>query len=140
VPLRVTGRDPSSLLATPPIGLARIEGRKYEDEEQIPHPFELPGWLRHEHAMTCPVVARGPAADLATTVPRPVQRSLVQHGGKPIKWLGDGVMFYFRDPGPGVRAALEMVDGLAAAGLPRRTLACTRGPSSSRRAIPSARP
>ena len=36
----------------------------------------------------------------------------------PIKWLGDGVMFYFRDPGPGVRAALEMVDGLAAAGLP----------------------
>ena len=58
------------------------------------------------------------AADLATTVARLVQRSCVQHGGKPIKWLGDGVMFYFVDPGPGVRAALEMVDGLAAAGLP----------------------
>ena len=41
------------------------------------------------------------AADLATTVARLVQRSSVQHGGKPIKWLGDGVMFYFRDPGPG---------------------------------------
>jgi adenylate cyclase len=58
------------------------------------------------------------AADLAATVHRLVQRSSVQHGGKPIKWLGDGVMFYFGDPGPGVRAALEMVDGLAAAGLP----------------------
>jgi adenylate cyclase len=58
------------------------------------------------------------AADLATTVARLVQRSSVQHGGKPIKWLGDGVMFYFRDPGLGVRAALEMVGGLAAAGLP----------------------
>jgi hypothetical protein len=31
------------------------------------------------------------AADLATTVARLVQRSSVQHGGKPIKWLGDGV-------------------------------------------------
>jgi class 3 adenylate cyclase len=27
-------------------------------------------------------------------------------------------MFYFSDAGPGVRAAIEMVDGLAAAGLP----------------------
>src|SRR5207248_2702507 len=49
------------------------------------------------------------AADLAATVARLVQRSSVQHGGKPIKWLGDGVMFYFGDPGPGVRAALQMV-------------------------------
>jgi len=56
------------------------------------------------------------AAELSTTVARLVQRSSVQHGGKPIKWLGDGVMFYFSDPGPGVRAALEMVDGLAGAG------------------------
>ena len=78
--------------------------------------------------MTCPVVARGPAADLATTVARPVQRSSVQHGGKPIKWLGDGVMFYFRDPGPGVRAALEMVDGLAAAGLPPAHVGLHAGP------------
>ena len=58
------------------------------------------------------------AADLAGTLARLVERSSVRHGGKPIKWLGDGVMFYFHDPGPGVLAALEMVDGLAAAGLP----------------------
>jgi adenylate cyclase len=68
------------------------------------------------------------AAELSTTVARLVQRSSVQHGGKPIKWLGDGVMFHFRDPGPGVRAALEMVDGLAAAGLPPAHVGLHTGP------------
>jgi adenylate cyclase len=68
------------------------------------------------------------AADLAATVARLVQRSSVQHGGKPIKWLGDGVMLYFGDPGPGVRAALEMVDGLAAAGLPPAHVGLHAGP------------
>jgi adenylate cyclase len=68
------------------------------------------------------------AAALATTVARLVQRSSVQHGGKPIKWLGDGVMFYFGDPGPGVRAALEMVNGLASAGLPPAHVGLHAGP------------
>jgi adenylate cyclase len=68
------------------------------------------------------------AADLASTVARLVRRSSVQHGGKPIKWLGDGVMFYFDEPGPGVRAALEMVDGLAAAGLPPAHVGLNAGP------------
>jgi adenylate cyclase len=68
------------------------------------------------------------AADLAAALARLVQRSSVQHGGKPIKWLGDGVMFHFRDPGPGVRAALEMVDGLAAAGLPPAHVGVHAGP------------
>jgi adenylate cyclase len=68
------------------------------------------------------------AADLSTMVARLVQRSSVQHGGKPIKWLGDGVMFYFGDPGPGVRAALEMVDGLAGAGLPPAHVGLHAGP------------
>jgi adenylate cyclase len=68
------------------------------------------------------------AADLAATVARSVQRSSVRHGGKPIKWLGDGVMFFFADPGPGVRAALEMVDGLAAAGLPPAHVGLHAGP------------
>jgi adenylate cyclase len=68
------------------------------------------------------------AAELATTVARLVQRSSVQHGGKPIKWLGDGVMFYFGDPGAGVRSALEMVDGLADAGLPPAHVGLHAGP------------
>jgi len=68
------------------------------------------------------------AADLAGTVGRLVERSSVAHGGKPIKWLGDGVMFHFRDPGPAVRAALEMVEGLAAAGLPPAHVGLDAGP------------
>jgi len=68
------------------------------------------------------------AADLSATLARLVQRTSVQHGGKPIKWLGDGVMFHFRDPGPGVRAALEMLDGLAAAGLPPAHVGLHAGP------------
>jgi adenylate cyclase len=68
------------------------------------------------------------AADLASTLARLVQRSSVQHGGRPIKWLGDGVMFYFADPGRGVRAALEMVDGLVAAGLPPAHVGPDAGP------------
>ena len=68
------------------------------------------------------------AAELAGTVSRLVRRSSVQHRGKPIKWLGDGVMFYFPEPGPGVIAALEMVDGLAAAGLPPAHVGLHAGP------------
>jgi adenylate cyclase len=68
------------------------------------------------------------AAELSATLARLVQRSSVQHGGRPIKWLGDGVMLYFGDPGPGVRAALEMVDGLAAAGLPPAHVGLDAGP------------
>ena len=58
------------------------------------------------------------AAELAGTLSRIVQRTSTSYGGKPIKWLGDGVMFYFPEPGPGVIAALEMVEGIANAGLP----------------------
>jgi class 3 adenylate cyclase/DNA-binding transcriptional MerR regulator len=68
------------------------------------------------------------AADLAATVARLVQRSSVQHGGKAIKWLGDGVMFYFGVPGPGVLAALEMADALPAAGLPPVHVGLHAGP------------
>jgi adenylate cyclase len=68
------------------------------------------------------------AADLAVTVHRLVQRGSAQHGGRPVKWLGDGVMIYFGDPGPGVRAALEMVDKVAGAGLPPAHVGLHAGP------------
>jgi adenylate cyclase len=58
------------------------------------------------------------AADLAGRLARLVQRTSLKHGGKPVKWLGDGVMFWFREPGPAVLAALEMVEGAATAELP----------------------
>jgi adenylate cyclase len=68
------------------------------------------------------------AAALATQLARLVQRTSVQHGGRPIKWLGDGVMFFFKDPGPGVVAALEMVDGVVEAGLPPAHVGLHAGP------------
>jgi adenylate cyclase len=68
------------------------------------------------------------AAEMVEMLARIVRRSSVQHGGKPIKWLGDGVMFYFAEPGRGARAALEMVDGLAAGGLPPAHVGLHTGP------------
>ncbi len=68
------------------------------------------------------------AADLATNLARLVERTSVKHGGRPVKWLGDGVMFFFKDPGPGVVAALEMVAGVAEAGLPPAHVGLHAGP------------
>ena len=68
------------------------------------------------------------AADLAGRLSRLVQRTSGQHGGKAVKWLGDGVMFFFRDPGPGVLAALEMVAGAKEAGLPPAHVGLHAGP------------
>ncbi len=42
------------------------------------------------------------AAELATTLAALVRGSSREHGGQPVKWLGDGVMFYFPNPGDGV--------------------------------------
>lgn len=68
------------------------------------------------------------ASELAEQLARIVQRTSVSHGGRPVKWLGDGVMFHFRDPGPGVVAALEMVDEVASAGLPPAHVGLDSGP------------
>jgi len=68
------------------------------------------------------------AAALAEKLSRIVQRISVQQGGRPVKWLGDGVMFHFPDPGLGVVAAIEMVESLAAAGLPPAHVGLHAGP------------
>jgi adenylate cyclase len=68
------------------------------------------------------------AADLAQGLSTLVQRSAIDHGGRPVKWLGDGVMVYFREAGPGVVAALEMVDGVVAAGFPPAHVGLHAGP------------
>jgi class 3 adenylate cyclase len=49
------------------------------------------------------------AADLARSLSTMVQQRSMRHGGRAIKWLGDGVMFHFPEPGRGVVAALDMV-------------------------------
>jgi len=68
------------------------------------------------------------AADLAASMARTVQRTSREHGGKLVKWLGDGVMFFYRDPGPGVLAALQMVESITGAGLPPAHVGIHAGP------------
>ena len=68
------------------------------------------------------------AADLATKLATLVRGSSREHDGQPVKWLGDGVMFYFPNPGDGVSAALDMVEGLPAAGLPPAHVGIHVGP------------
>jgi adenylate cyclase len=68
------------------------------------------------------------AADLATRLASLVRRSAQEHNGTPVKWLGDGVMFYFREPGNAVLAALEMVEVVGRQGLPPAHVGIHAGP------------
>ena len=68
------------------------------------------------------------AAALAATLAVLVERSSREHGGVPVKWLGDGVMVHFREPAGAVLAALEMVEQLPAAGLPPAHVGVAAGP------------
>jgi len=85
--------------------------------------FDLSGYSRltEEHGDAA-------AADLAGRVARLVQRVSAERGGKAIKWLGDGVMLYFGDPGPAVLAALDMMDEAAREGLPPAHVGLHAGP------------
>jgi adenylate cyclase len=68
------------------------------------------------------------AADLATRLATLVRRSSQEHEGTPVKWLGDGVMFYFRAPGGAVLAALDMVEVVGRQGLPPAHVGIHAGP------------
>jgi adenylate cyclase len=68
------------------------------------------------------------AADLATRLAALVRGCSREHGGQPVKWLGDGVMFYFPDPAEGLVAALEMVEGVAEHALPPARVGIDAGP------------
>jgi class 3 adenylate cyclase len=68
------------------------------------------------------------AADLAEVLGRLVHRIATKRNGTAVKWLGDGVMMYFKDPGSAVLAALEMVDGVVSAGLPPAHVGIHAGP------------
>jgi adenylate cyclase len=68
------------------------------------------------------------AAELATSLSVLAQRSSREHGGMPVKWLGDGVMFHFREPAGAVLSALRMVRQLPEAGLPPAHVGVAAGP------------
>ncbi|MCK8610621.1 adenylate/guanylate cyclase domain-containing protein [Agromyces sp. C10] len=58
------------------------------------------------------------AARLARELSSMVDRIVADHAGTPVKWLGDGVMVHFRDPGDAVRATVQMVAAAPVIGLP----------------------
>lgn len=68
------------------------------------------------------------AAAVADRLGRHVRQVSASRGGRTIKWLGDGVMFYFPDPGAAVSAAIEMVEGANDAGLPPARMGVHAGP------------
>ena len=68
------------------------------------------------------------AADLAARLAGLVLRSSQEHGGTPVKWLGDGVMFYFREPADAVLAAVEMTEAVGSHGLPPAHVGIHAGP------------
>jgi adenylate cyclase len=68
------------------------------------------------------------AAELAGTLAVLVERSSREHGGEPVKWLGDGVMVHFREPAGAVLSALGMVRQLPEAGLPPAHVGIAAGP------------
>lgn len=68
------------------------------------------------------------AAALAARLSDIVQHVPRQHRGEAVKWLGDGVMFHFRDPSGAVVSALDMVEEVPAAGLPPAHVGVAAGP------------
>jgi len=68
------------------------------------------------------------AAELAETLAALVGRFCREHAGVPVKWLGDGVMSWFREPGGAVLAALGMVAEVPRAGLPPAHVGVAAGP------------
>jgi adenylate cyclase len=68
------------------------------------------------------------AAELAGSLAVLVERSSREHGGVPVKWLGDGVMVHFWDPAGAVLAALQLVEEFPEAGLPPAHVGVAAGP------------
>jgi adenylate cyclase len=68
------------------------------------------------------------AARLASELAALVEAVSFRRSGRPIRWLGDGGMFHFRDPANAALAALDMVDGAVAAGLPPTHIGIHAGP------------
>jgi class 3 adenylate cyclase len=58
------------------------------------------------------------AAELAQSLRVIVARAAREHGGSPVKWLGDGAMVHFRTPRGAVEFALHTVAWIPNSGLP----------------------
>jgi adenylate cyclase len=68
------------------------------------------------------------AADVASQLASLVKDISRRRGGNPIRWLGDGGMFHFRDPARSVEAGLDMVEQAPRIGLPPAHIGIHAGP------------
>jgi class 3 adenylate cyclase/DNA-binding transcriptional MerR regulator len=68
------------------------------------------------------------AAELAGRLVEIVHEFAHRRDGRPVKLLGDGVMFHFPEPAQAVRCGLELVDRLPRAGLPLARVGLHSGP------------
>jgi adenylate cyclase len=68
------------------------------------------------------------AADMAASLGQLVQRGSHGHGGRAVKWLGDGVMVYFREPAAAVIFSLEILEQIPATDLPPAHVGIDAGP------------
>jgi adenylate cyclase len=68
------------------------------------------------------------AAELAAALADLVQDASLPHGGRPVKLLGDGVMFHFPQAAAAVGCALELVERAPAEGLPPAHVGVSVGP------------
>jgi adenylate cyclase len=96
--------------------------------ERVPRPpaicfIDLTGFTRLTEERGDEVAARvaGALAALVNDISR-------RRGGRPVRWLGDGGMFHFREPGAAVTAGLDMVERAPAVGLPPAHIGIHTGP------------
>ena len=68
------------------------------------------------------------AAELASQLAAIVDGESRDHGGTPVKWLGDGVMVAFRGPAGAVLSMLHLVRAVPTAGLPPAHVGVAAGP------------
>jgi adenylate cyclase len=61
------------------------------------------------------------AAEVAADLAGIVREAALHHGGRAVKWLGDGVMFHFNDPGSAILSGLDLVEqAVSATSVPAR--------------------
>ncbi len=110
------------------IGLAETALERAGLRQRVERPpaicfVDLTGYTRLTEEQGDEVAARL-AASLATLV----EEISFRHGGRAVRWLGDGGMFLFADPKGAVVAALEMVERAPAEGLPPTHIGIQVGP------------
>jgi adenylate cyclase len=96
--------------------------------QKVPRPpaicfVDLTGYTRLTEEQGDEVAAR-----VATSLASMVENISRRHGGTPIRWLGDGGMFHFKDPGAAVVSGLDMVESAPRAGLPPMHIGIHTGP------------